>query len=77
VYLSKALFRYIDHIAVLIALLFCHCVNLALVALYGDGPEFDIDSVQSLLRNWLGWSIIMGEALIAWQIVEIVSPHSK
>ena len=73
--LAKTFFRAVDRVSVLITILLRKCVHLALVTLDWDRPVFDVDLVERIFRDWSRRDIIVRQALIAWNVVEVVSTH--
>ena len=74
-HLAKTFFRAVDRVSVLIASLLRKCVHLALVPLDWDRPVFDVDFIERIFRDWSRRDIIVRQALIAWNVVEVVSTH--
>jgi len=74
-HLAKTFFRAVDRVSVLIASLLRKCVHLALVTLGWDRPVFDVDFIECIFRDWSRRDIIVRQALIAWNVVVVVSTH--
>ena len=76
-HLSKANFRAIYRIPILISAFFSECVDLWFVSLHRDCPEFDTQSSEFLWRYWTRWNVVVRKALVAWKVIVIVGTHDE
>jgi len=76
-HLSKASFRTVYRIPILISVFNGESVDFWFVPFHRDCPKFEIQSSKFVCRYWTRWNVVMRKALVAWNVIVVVGTHDE
>jgi hypothetical protein len=74
-HLAKSCFRNVNRVHILIIPLLPQLLNLLLIALDGDVPVTNPERHELLGRDGAGGDVVVWEALVPWEVIEVVDAH--